>query len=237
MQAVKATATKLAAIVRPTAETIPFFPICIPSGYAPLADRSNLAPQALSPARRTPSVMDQLGDSIMAIPLYDVSVLSFLQTVGAVAGVLEKGLAHCKAAGIDPETIVDTRLAPDMLPFRFQIVSVAHHSAGALDSVRSGQAGPPTMDPGLDYAGLQALVADALAKLKAAGAEEVNGWEGKDVVFALGEMKMPFTAEGFLMSFSIPNLHFHAATTYDILRQAGAPLGKRDYMGRPRLKM
>jgi hypothetical protein len=45
-----------------------------------------------------------------------------------------------------------------------------------------------------------------------------------------------FTAEGFLMSFSLPNLNFHAATAYDILRLKGAPLGKRDFMGAIRLK-
>ena len=57
-----------------------------------------------------------------------------------------------------------------------------------------------------------------------------------EVLFQFGEMKMPFTAEGFLLSFSIPNLHFHATTAYDILRMKGVPLGKRDYMGQPRLK-
>ena len=55
------------------------------------------------------------------------------------------------------------------------------------------------------------------------------------MAFQLGERKMPFLAEGFLMSFSLPNLHFHATTAYDILRQKGAPLGKRDYMGALRL--
>ena len=64
----------------------------------------------------------------------------------------------------------------------------------------------------------------------------MNAFEGKDVVFQMGDFKMPFTAEGFLMSFSLPNLHFHATTAYDILRLKGAPLGKRDYMGPPRLK-
>jgi len=45
-----------------------------------------------------------------------------------------------------------------------------------------------------------------------------------------------FTAEGFLMSFSLPNFFFHATTAYDILRNKGAPLGKRDFMGRMKLK-
>ena len=34
------------------------------------------------------------------------------------------------------------------------------------------------------------------------------------------------------MSFSLPNFFFHATTAYDILRHNGAPLGKRDFMGK-----
>jgi uncharacterized protein len=56
------------------------------------------------------------------------------------------------------------------------------------------------------------------------------------MVFQLGNLKMPFVAEGFLLSFSIPNLHFHATTAYDILRMKGVPLGKRDYLGQLRMK-
>ena len=52
----------------------------------------------------------------------------------------------------------------------------------------------------------------------------------------LGDHKLPFTAEGFLMSFSLPNFYFHATTAYDILRTNGVPLGKRDFMGRMKMK-
>ena len=31
----------------------------------------------------------------MAISLYDVTVLSYLQTLGGVAGFMERGLKHC----------------------------------------------------------------------------------------------------------------------------------------------
>jgi hypothetical protein len=47
-------------------------------------------------------------------------------------------------------------------------------------------------------------------------------------------MKIKFSVEGFLLSFSIPNFHFHATTAYDILRSKGVPIGKRDYLGRMR---
>jgi hypothetical protein len=39
-----------------------------------------------------------------------------------------------------------------------------------------------------------------------------------------------------VLSFSLPNFHFHATTAYDILRSRGVPIGKRDYMGRMRIK-
>ena len=173
----------------------------------------------------------------MAISLYDVSVTSFLQVLGGVSGFLDRGLAHCQDNGIDPESIVETQLYQDMLPFRFQIVSVAHHSLGAIEGVKAGVFSPSGGPPDLDYAGLQALVADAAAALSALTAHEVNALEGRDMVFQLGERKMPFTAENFLMSFSLPNLHFHATTAYDILRSKGVPLGKRDYLGKMRLKV
>ena len=64
----------------------------------------------------------------------------------------------------------------------------------------------------------------------------MNALEGGEVVFQIQDFKMPFTAEGFLMSFSLPNFYFHATTAYDILRSKGVPLGKRDYMGQMRMK-
>jgi len=172
----------------------------------------------------------------MAIPLYDVSVTTFQQVLGGVAGFLDKGLAHCNANKIDLKELVEFRLAPDMLPFRFQIVAVAHHSVGAIRGVKAGVFKPPSGPMDQDYAGLQKLVAEARAELGNLSRAEIDGLEGKDVTFELGPMKMPFTAEGFLMSFSLPNLFFHATTAYDILRLKGAPLGKRDFMGAMRLK-
>lgn len=171
----------------------------------------------------------------MAITLYDLSVGCFLQTLGAVEGFLAKGLTHCQEKGIDPNEIVETRLFSDMLPFRFQIVAVAHHSAGALEGAKAGQFSPPGPSTA-DYAGLQKLVADARNTLEELTPGEVNALEGKDVTFSVRDMNLPFKAEGFLQSFSLPNFFFHATTTYDILRTKGVALGKRDFLGRMKLK-
>ncbi len=169
--------------------------------------------------------------------LFEAAVLSFRQTVGGVAGVLAKGRAHFEAGGTNPDEVIEARVIADMLPFRYQIYAVTNHSVGALEACKSGVFTPGnTLGPD-SYEGLEAAIAKANAALAAITPDEINALEDKDVMFSLGKTQMPFTATGFLMSFSLPNLHFHATTAYAILRGKGVPLGKRDYMGMPRLKM
>ena len=43
--------------------------------------------------------------------------------------------------------------------------------------------------------------------------------------------EVPFTGIVYLSFFTIPNLHFHLTTAYNILRHNGVPLGKIDYFG------
>ncbi len=172
----------------------------------------------------------------MAFSLYDATVANYLQILGSVGGYLDKSLTHFRDKGVDPAKMVEARLAPDMQPLCFQIVSVAHHSRGAMDAAKNGVFSPPSAKPDLDYAGLQALVTEARDELAALKPDAVNSLVGRDVAFKIGDRTLPFTAEGFLMSFSLPNFFFHATTAYGILRNSGAPLGKRDFMGRLNLK-
>ena len=172
----------------------------------------------------------------MAFTLYDATVANYQQTLAALGGILDKGLEHAKAHDIKPEDLVEAKLATDMLPLRFQITSAAHHSRGAIEGVQNGVFEPPARRPELTYADLQALIKDAQAWLSKLTPESVNALAGRDVIFKLGDRQMPFTAEGFLMSFSLPNFYFHTTTAYDILRMKGVPLGKRDYLGRMRMK-
>jgi hypothetical protein len=81
------------------------------------------------------------------------------------------------------------------------------------------------------------MVATTKAALEALTAAEVDARAGKDVTFEMGDFKIPFTAETFIMSFSLPNFYFHATTAYDLLRMKGAPLGKRDFLGAMRMKV
>jgi hypothetical protein len=172
----------------------------------------------------------------MAISLYDLSVANYLQTLGGVEGFLGKSLSHFSDSKVTGGNVEDERLAPDMLPFRFQIHAVIHHSLGAIQGVKAGVFAPPPPVPALDLAGMQKSVTETREALQKVTPAEVNALEGKDMVFQIRDTKMPFTAEGFLLSFSLPNFYFHATTAYDILRSKGVPLGKRDFLGRMRMK-
>ena len=174
----------------------------------------------------------------MSISFYEASVQNYLQTLAATQGFLAKGLAYCKEMDVDPEEIVERRVFADMNPFRFQINQVVMHSLGATEAMKAGVLRVPAARerPNHTYAELQALVADAHAKLAKMERPEIDALEDKDIVFEVGDNKRHFTCPGFLFSFSLPNFYFHATTAYDILRGRGVPIGKRDFMGQLRLK-
>jgi uncharacterized protein len=140
-----------------------------------------------------------------AFLLYDATLPNYLQILAAVAGFLDKNLTHFRDKGIDTAEVVETRLAPDMLPFRFQIVSVAQHSRGAMEAAKSGLFVPPSGKPDLDYAALQTLVTEASNELSLLTPETVNALIGRDVIFKLGDRALPFTTEGFLSDLRNPH--------------------------------
>ncbi len=172
----------------------------------------------------------------MAIALYDVVVPNFLQVLGSLRGVLDKGREHAIAKGFDVNSLVQARLIDDMFPLGLQLRRVADHSRGALEDVAKGAFTMPQHDLP-DYAGLQQLITEAETAVRGWTREAVNLLEGGEVIFDTGSRRTSFTAEAFLFSFSLPNFYFHAVTAYDILRSKGVPIGKRDYLGQLRTQL
>lgn len=184
----------------------------------------------------------------MATSLYELSVPTFLQTVRAVAGFLRRAATHCAETGVDPDALVHARLIADMAPLHFQIEALSHHSVWGIEAVRTGVFAPPELVGAMPFAGLRAVIDEAIAALEAHTPAEVDGWAGKALNITLhrpldeddrswkpwAPRRHAFTPETFLLSFSLPNFHFHAVTAYDILRSRGVPLGKLDYEGRLR---
>ncbi|MEM9531061.1 MAG: DUF1993 domain-containing protein [Pseudomonadota bacterium] len=172
----------------------------------------------------------------MSLSLYDVSVATSMQVLGGVQGFLAKARGHAEENGLDLDELASSRLIDDMLGFGFQILSVVHHSLGSIEGVYSGEFRPPQGPYDLNWEAAEAKVSDSLEALGRYAEDEVNAHLDGDVTFIVGERQVPFSAQGFVLSFSHPNLYFHSATAYDLLRMRGVPLGKRDFMGPLRLR-
>jgi hypothetical protein len=172
----------------------------------------------------------------MAFSLYEATIPSYRQILGAVAGLLGKAESYCAEQKLPPEEIIQARLAPNMLPFAYQVKATTTHSLGAIEGLRKGVFSPDTTPPPQTFAALKTTVSETLAALEAIDAAEIDAFLGRDMRFAFGERQVNYTAENFLLSFSQPNFYFHATTAYDILRWKGLPLGKREFVGRVRIK-
>ena len=172
----------------------------------------------------------------MTLSLYAATIPSYRQILGAVSGLVRTAEAFCAEKGIEASDLIQARLAPDMLPFAYQVKSTAVHSLGAIEGVRKGVFSPDRTPPPDTFTALEARIAATLSALEAIEPGEIEAFIGRDMRFEFGDRCLEFTAEEFLLSFSQPNFYFHATTAYDILRWKGVPLGKRDFMGKLRLK-
>ena len=172
----------------------------------------------------------------MALSLYEATVPSQLQLLRALDAVLAKAGEFAAEKGMSDAELIDARLAPDMLPLGYQVKSCAAHSVGALEGVRGASFSPDLSAWPTDLAGLRGVVAKAIAALEEIDPTELDRLEAGDCTFRMGETALPFTAPQFLLSFSQPNFYFHATAAYAILRHLGMKLGKRDFLGAPRLK-
>lgn len=168
----------------------------------------------------------------MTYSLYTAVVPPYIKMLGNLGELLSKAEAHCSETGLDDLVILDARLAPDMLPFAYQVKSTSVHSIGAIEGVRSGSFSPDTTPPGDSFSVLSSRIEAARSALARVEPAEINSFVGRPMQFAVRGYHADFTAEEFLVTFSVPNFYFHATTAYDILRHKGLQIGKSDYLGR-----
>jgi hypothetical protein len=172
----------------------------------------------------------------MTISLFDLSVPTFLQTVRSIGSCLDKAVAYCSLAGIDPDDFVEERLVSDMAPFWFQIECVDNYSVWGLDALRHGTFNPPDLVGVIAFSELRSRIATTEVALMEFKPNEINALSGKklDMQIHTNPKTSKFTSETYLLSFLLPNFYFHAVTAYDILRVRGVPVGKSDFEGQLR---
>jgi hypothetical protein len=165
----------------------------------------------------------------MALSLYDASIPGLVNMLKNLDALLDKAAAHAKAAGVDPATYLDARLAPDMHPLTRQI-QLASDAAKSGAARLAGVAPPSMPDTETTWAEVKARIAKTIAFLETVDRAKVDGDETRTVELPLPSGAMSFTARDFLFNFALPNFHFHVVTAYGLLRSQGVPLGKMDYL-------
>ena len=168
----------------------------------------------------------------MAISMYKASAPIFIQYLTALSSVLDKGQAFADAKKLDPSVLLNTRLSPDMFPLVRQVRAATDHAmtvSGKLAGVE-----PPTFaNSEATIPELKERIAKAVDFIKGLKPAQVDGTEDKEIAIKFPSGERKFTGQSLLLNFSLPNFYFHATTAYDILRQCGVEVGKRDFMGQP----
>lgn len=173
----------------------------------------------------------------MAITLYDAFVPSCQQILSGLSGLIDKGEAHVKEHGLDDTDLIEATLSETMWTLPWHVRACWVHGAYTFDQLPTGEFTPDFTDVPDSWDSMRAMVDDAQAKLAALDPDTVEALADKTMGFVLGGKRlMEFSGQDFLLSFNQPNFYFHATTFYDILRHKGVALGKRDFMGAPRLR-
>ncbi len=166
----------------------------------------------------------------MSLSMYTASVPQFAHVLRAMLGWLDKAEAHAKARGFDANNYLGLRLAPDMLPFSRQIQIASDTVKGAAARL-AGQEPPAWEDTEATLEELRVRIRRTIDFVEGFGAAQIDGSDDRPIAIPTrtGEPRR-FTGEAYLKTFVLPNLYFHATTTYALLRHAGVELGKKDFL-------
>jgi hypothetical protein len=159
--------------------------------------------------------------------IYQMTIPTFSQMLAALSGWLEKVESHDDGSSV--QALMDARLAPDMFPLRVQVRFVCMQARQAVERL-TGQPVSDTPEVG-DIEEARALIADTLARMEAAEAEQLDAGADRRIELSLPN-GMTFDLDGFqyLRDWALPQFYFHLVTAYDILRHRGVALGKPNYV-------
>ena len=166
----------------------------------------------------------------MTLSMYQASIPVFVRALENLRHVLQRGEAFAVEKGIAPEVLLQQRLIVDMLPLVRQVQIATDMAKNG--SFRLAGIDPPKLeDDEATFAQLYARLDRVIGMLGGIAPEQIDGSEDREIVLKMRSGEVRFDGRFNLLHFVIPNVFFHCTTAYAILREAGVPIGKQDYMG------
>lgn len=167
----------------------------------------------------------------MAISMYNASVPVFARMLGNMLGWLDKAEAHAQARGFSADNYLGLRLAPDMLPFASQVRIACDNAKGCARRL-AGVEAPVHADDETTLEQLRARIRSTLEFIESVPEERFEDCESRPIEIPIRNREpLRFDGESYLKQFALPNTFFHLTTAYALLRHAGVPLGKADFLG------
>jgi uncharacterized protein len=163
--------------------------------------------------------------------IYEVTVPTLLRAFDNLAVILDKGRAHAEQEKIEPSVLLNMRLFPNMFPLTRQVQIASDTAKGAL--ARLAAVEPPKFeDNETSFAELLTRVEKTQTFVRSFKAAQLEASETRPVVLKFPSRTLNFkNGWDYLLTFVFPNVYFHTATAYDILRHGGVPVGKGDFLG------
>lgn len=159
----------------------------------------------------------------------------FSKMLNNLSALLDRGQAFSEAKKIDPEVLLNSRLAPDMFNLIRQ-VQIACDSAKLGASRLSGKDAPTHDDKEKTIPELKARIESTIGFLSTVKEADFKGWEERKISQPRWEGKW-LTGHDYFHQHVIPNVYFHITTAYAILRHNGVDIGKKMFLGEMPYKM
>lgn len=166
----------------------------------------------------------------MTLSVHAMTVGQFVPMLGNLAKLLDKAAAFAQAKKLEAGVIEGLRLAPDMLSFTRQVqlsCDFAKNSTARLAGIEA----PKFADEEKTLAELQDRVAKTIAWLNTVEPAQLEGAETRHIVVPLRTRTLEMDGLPFLQKWALPNFYFHVTAAYALLRNAGAEVGKQDFLG------
>jgi uncharacterized protein len=167
----------------------------------------------------------------MSFSMSQASLPTFEIGLNALSAILDKAEAFAVAKKIDPAVLLNTRLAPDMFPLVRQVqvaTDLAKNGAARLAGVEP----PRYEDKETTIAELKARLAKTVAFVRSLDPKQIDAAADRQITFPLGPSnKGEMRGDDYLNHFVLPNVYFHLAAAYAILRHCGVEIGKQDFLG------
>ena len=167
----------------------------------------------------------------MTSAMYTHSVPVFKQMLTSLKTMLTQASEYAATKSIEPNALLQARLAPDMFPLLKQVQIAADFSRGIAARL-AGVDVPSFAGQETSFSDLDVLLTQTLAFLDGVNASQFEGKESSEIVLRPGTPKeKKLTGQVYLANYGSPQFFFHVTTAYAILRHNGLPVGKRDFMG------